>query len=191
MIARGWRRGGAAIHWALAADPHRRHRQPRHALARGASDQCVSSSGLAPVAVINFGPVEAATCNALLVDEVLIRAFAPVLRDLEGAGVSAPGIRDNEWSTDPEWLAVSLIDPRGGDQPVRVERSLPEPLMVAELADAVQEWAITELWPNVATNWPVCPHHPATHPLQASTVEHVAVWMCPTDGSPIVPVGSL
>jgi len=138
-----------------------------------------------------LAPVEAATCNALLVDEVLIRAFAPVLRDLEGAGVSAPGFRDNEWSTDPEWLAVSLIDSRGGDQPVRVERSLPEPLLVAELADAVQEWAITELWPNVATNWPVCPHHPATHPLQASTVELVAVWMCPTYGSPIVPAGSL
>ena len=63
--------------------------------------------------------------------------------------------------------------------------------MVAELADAVQEWAITELWPNVATNWPACPHHPGTHPLQASTVELVAVWMCPTYGSPIVPVGSL
>lgn len=101
--------------------------------------RCVSSSELAPVAGIDSGPVGARICNAWLVDEVLIRAFAPVLRDLEGAGVAAPGFRDNEWSADPEWLAVSLIDLRGGDQPVRVERSLSEPLMVAELADAVQE----------------------------------------------------
>ena len=54
--------------------------------------------------------------------------------------------------------------------------------MVAVVADAVQEWAIGEIWTKAPTNWPVCRHHPSTRPLRAETVNDVAVWACPVNG---------
>ncbi len=108
-------------------------------------------------------------------DELLSRGFAPVLRDLTTAGIVRPGFSDAKWASDPEWFVVSLISPGGSIEPVRVERGVSEPVMVAALADAVQEWAIGEIWGTAPTNWPVCPHHPSTHPLHAVTVNDVAV----------------
>lgn len=123
-------------------------------------------------------------------DDALNRVLAPLLRDVGDAGVEWPVFTDSWRTGDPDW-SVSFISPDGTDTPISVERGAPEAMMVAVLADQVQEWMVAELFPNAATNWPRCPHHPQTHPLKASTLGNVAVWLCPLDGTPIAPVGGL
>jgi hypothetical protein len=71
------------------------------------------------------------------------------------------------------------------------EDDWPEPLIVAEIADAAQEWVIHDLFPHAPTNWPPCPHHPTTHPLRASRLGDVAVWLCPLEGVPVAAIGQL
>jgi hypothetical protein len=51
---------------------------------------------------------------------------------------------------------------------------------LAEVADQVQEWAVEALWgAGKPAVWPHCPVHPGSHPLAATVVEGVAVWVCP------------
>ena len=126
-----------------------------------------------------------------LVDERLVKAFAPVLRDLDVAGLVRPGFRDVDWLSDPEVWAVSLTSPSGRVEGVRVEKALSEPEMVAALADVVQEWVIGEIWRTAPTNWPPCPYHPHTHPLLAVTAGDTAYWQCPVNQTLVALIGSL
>jgi hypothetical protein len=60
------------------------------------------------------------------------------------------------------------------------------------LSDKTQEWIIEHvLWPSRPTNWPPCPDHPDTHPLDAKTWETTAAWACPTDKFRVSDIGSL
>jgi hypothetical protein len=123
-------------------------------------------------------------------DVVLARALKPVLLDLRRTGMDLPGFRDQGLS-DADSAAVNLVSPDGSESSLRVGYLGSEAERVAQAADQVQEWAIEELWPRLPTNWPPCPHHPAGHPLQASAVDGVAVWMCPVDAVLFAPVGAL
>ena len=60
------------------------------------------------------------------------------------------------------------------------------------IADQVHEWVVEEL-PNRhrPTNWPACPAHPTTHPLEVRQVAGDVVWVCPRTEQVVVPVGEL
>jgi hypothetical protein len=125
------------------------------------------------------------------VDNVLTEAMAPVLRDLESAGIAAPRVEEDDWADDPESVSVMLWSPDGSGTGVYVTRGAPEFERFAMVADQVQDWAIEELWGGAPTNWPSCPRHPNNHPMTVSTRGAAAVWMCPADEVVIVPVGEL
>ncbi|WP_020578546.1 hypothetical protein [Actinopolymorpha alba] len=120
-------------------------------------------------------------------DEVLREAMEPVFRDLRSTGISLPRVEDNDWAE----CGAMLRSPDGTGAGVSLDRSAPEFERVAMIADQVQEWVIEELWGRAPTNWPRCPHHPDSHPLEASVRDRVAVWMCPADQTPVAPVGGL
>lgn len=124
------------------------------------------------------------------VDEVLQESMEPVLRDLRGAGISAPRVEDDDWTGDPDFPSVMLWSPDGYGFGVSVSRSALASARVAAVADQVQEWAIEELWGH-GSNWPPCPQHPNSHPMQATTRDDAAVWVCPTDQTIVSPIGAL
>jgi hypothetical protein len=126
-----------------------------------------------------------------VVDDVLARALAPVLRDLRSTGIAEPRIEDTDWADDPGYPSVMLWSPAGNGMGLQVERAAPEAERVGSVADQVQEWAIEELWGRAPTNWPRCPHHPDAHPLRVSTSHAVAVWVCPVDDIPVSQIGGL
>jgi hypothetical protein len=132
-----------------------------------------------------------AVLHAGVVDDVLSEAMAPVLRDLQCAGIAAPRIEDREWTDDPGSPSAMLWSPGGNGSGVHVTRAAPEFERVAMVADQVQDWAIDELWGQAPTNWPPCPRHPSSHPMKVSTREAAAVWVCPADEAVILPVGEL
>lgn len=122
---------------------------------------------------------------------MLREAIEPVLRDLRVAGITTPRIEDRDWMGDPDSASVMLWSPVGSGMGVHVSRTVPPHDRVAMLTDQVQEWAIEELWGRGPTNWPPCPRHRDNHPLSASARDGVAVWVCPSDGHLIAPVGAL
>lgn len=124
-------------------------------------------------------------------DEVLQQSMEPILRDLRGAGIAAPRIEDDDWTGDPDVPSVMLWSPDGSGTRVSVSRSAPPFERIAAVADQVQEWAIEELWGHASTSWPPCPQHPNTHPMQATTRDDVAVWVCPADQTIASPIGAL
>ncbi|MGI8721581.1 MAG: hypothetical protein ACR2JG_05080 [Geodermatophilaceae bacterium] len=124
-------------------------------------------------------------------DELLQQAMEPVLRDLQGAGITAPRIEDDDWTGDPDSPSVMLWSPDGSGTGVYVSRSAPLFERVAAMADQVQEWAIEELWGQAPTNWPRCLKHPNGHPMKAATRAGAAVWVCPADETFVSTIGTL
>jgi len=124
------------------------------------------------------------------VDPVLQESVEPVLRDLSRAGINAPTFDDNDWVGDREYVSSMMWSADGSGSGVSVRRAAPLAERVAQAADQVQEWAIEgQLWGSARTNWPPCPNHPESHPLQASVAETNAVWVCPGDHSAVSPIG--
>jgi len=119
--------------------------------------------------------------------DLLDGALAPVLRDVRATGAPEPGVDGYGWVDDPTVASAMLR----GDTGLIVVVDVPEANRIAAAADQVQEWVIEELWGSSTTNWPACPHHRASHPLRPVVLDGVATWICPNDGDPIGPVGSL
>ncbi|WP_433466409.1 hypothetical protein [Spirillospora sp. CA-128828] len=124
-------------------------------------------------------------------NEVLEQALDLVLRDIRSTGVPEPDVRDDDWADGEHSASAFLWSRDGSGVGVRVDLAASEADRVAQVADQIQEWVIQELWGHAATNWPRCPDHPDGHPLQASTRDRSAVWVCPAEGIPVSPVGSL
>lgn len=121
-------------------------------------------------------------------DDRLRVALAPVLSDLRAAGFAEPRIEDSDWTGDPDFPSAMV----GGHMGVSVGAADPVPVQIARAADMIQEWLIDELWEQARpTNWPVCPRHRHTHPMEAVVQDDVAVWVCPTDGRAVVSIGGL
>jgi hypothetical protein len=57
---------------------------------------------------------------------------------------------------------------------------------VADLADRLQEHSLDE---EIWGGWPICPGH--HHPLATAVHEGQAVWVCPTAGTVVAPIGQL
>ncbi|MGY1602889.1 hypothetical protein [Geodermatophilus sp. SYSU D00815] len=122
----------------------------------------------------------------------LARALVPVVHDLTATGAPVPRVVDDGWSDDPG-TASAMLWSRDGTHGsgVGVRLGAPRHEQLVHVADQVQEWAFDELRGTAATNWPRCPHHPATHPLQAAVRDGAARWVCPRDGTAVAVVGGL
>ncbi|WP_369260685.1 hypothetical protein [Streptomyces sp. R35] len=114
------------------------------------------------------------------------QALQTVLQDLRAQSSVQPEIREHEeygpvlWAPDGSGQGVSLGP---GDSPA--ER-------LAGLADQVQDWAVEALWTEgEPAVWPCCPRHPDSHPLSATVVAGVPVWVCPKGGQPVANIGEL
>jgi hypothetical protein len=125
------------------------------------------------------------------VRDVLRAALEPVLRDLRGTQTEEPVFYDSSWTDDlPDQPSATVGGPTGA-RGVSVLLTDDEATRVASVADQVQEHVIESL-PTAPSNWPACPRHPGTHPLEARVVDGVAAWVCPReDGVVVAPVGAL
>lgn len=128
----------------------------------------------------------------VFVDAVLRQALEPILRDLKRGGLDEPRIEDRDWTGDSETTSAMLWGLDGGGSGISVLRSASPAERVADLADQVQEWAIEDqLWRAGATNWPRCPAHPNTHPLEAAALNDDAVWVCPVNREVVAHIGEV
>jgi hypothetical protein len=121
----------------------------------------------------------------------LIRALEPVLADLRVSGTPVPELGDEDWGGNPQSVTAMVHSSDGTAIGVHVSLEAAEPDRIVEVAEQVQEWAIEQLWGTTATNWPVCPNHPNTHPMTTSVKDGVARWVCPRDGTPFAAIGAL
>ena len=128
----------------------------------------------------------------MFVDAVLRQALEPILRDLKRGGLDEPRVEDRDWTGNSETTSAMLWGLDGGGSGVSVSRSASSVERIADMADQVQEWAIEDqLWSAGATNWPRCPAHPNTHPLEAAAVNDKAVWICPMSREVVAPIGEV
>ena len=132
-----------------------------------------------------------AVLDAVLVHVLLREALEPALRDVVATGAPMPDVRDDDWAADADTASAMLWSRDGSGAGIQVRMSAPEPDRVAQVADQVQEFVIEELARLGATNWPVCPRHPTTHPMEAASEDGVAVWVCPADAIPVSSIGTL
>jgi hypothetical protein len=122
----------------------------------------------------------------------LAGALAPVFADVTATGAPVPRVVDDGWAADPGSATAMLWSGDGSHGAgISVALDRPRPEQVRQVADMVQDWVIDELWGTTATNWPRCPHHPTTHPLQPVVRDGAARWSCPRDGTAVAVVGTL
>jgi hypothetical protein len=106
--------------------------------------------------------------------------------------VAPARIEDSDWTADPDRPAAMLWGVDGGGRGIAVVRSETDAERIASLADQVQEWAIEELWgAGGSANWPGCPLHPDSHPMQAVARSDGAWWTCPAGRTAIALIGAL
>lgn len=122
-------------------------------------------------------------------DDEFLRALETVLRDLRAQCVVQPDVREPE----DDYPGVILYAPDGSGQGVYAGPDERPGVRLAEVADRAQEWAVEALWgEGEPAVWPHCPAHPDSHPLGATVVDGVAVWVCPRDdGRPVSVIGEL
>ena len=123
--------------------------------------------------------------------EILRDALEPILRDIATLRAPAPMLRDENWTNDPTTAAARAWSLDGTGTGIYVSLNAPEPERIAAIAEQVQEWIIEQQWGTSASNWPPCPTHPDTHPLQVRMHDDRATWTCPTDGTSFWRVGSI
>jgi hypothetical protein len=117
--------------------------------------------------------------------EVIRKAMAPVLRDLEVSGAIVPELRYETRGDDGrdgrEGVATE-VTPGGHGGSVWVPTGECSPAeQVWWAADQLQDWEVHQLWhAGRSTTWPECPDHPNSHPLEPDIDgENTAVWRCP------------
>jgi hypothetical protein len=130
--------------------------------------------------------------------DVIQKATAPVLRDLEASGAIVPEIlyQSSGDDTGDGREGVSTDITRGGGHGGNVWTPTEECSSAEQVwwaAHQLQEWEVHELWEaGRSTTWPGCPEHPNTHPLEPDTDgEDTAVWRCPRTQQVICAIGAL
>lgn len=117
-------------------------------------------------------------------------AFAPLLRDVAATTDLRLSIEHATSDDGAPVLKVSTV--RGGGAAwIWLHDCEDSHECMALAADAVQELMIEELWRHGRSNWPVCPAHPTTHPMEVGWTNETPCWRCPVDPSIIVAIGSL
>ncbi|GAA1770344.1 hypothetical protein GCM10009795_015550 [Nocardioides hankookensis] len=116
-------------------------------------------------------------------------ALEPVLADIAATTDLLVRVEDGDWGSIPEQLTAMLWTGRSGrGVSVLVTDSLVE--RVVSVADQTEDWVPEEIG-GTATNWPVCPEHPRSHPMAARAVDGEAWWICPVSSTTVARVGSL
>jgi hypothetical protein len=122
----------------------------------------------------------------------LTEALQPVLDDLRNSRSVIPDVCDEQWSDYPGQVTAMMYGADGSGQGISVLAEVPLPERVRALADQIQDWAVEELWAaDRPTNWPACPQHPDSHPLQAGLAEGRPVWCCPETDLVVGEIGHL
>lgn len=117
------------------------------------------------------------------------RALDPVIADLRASGGPLPASIGELYGDAGSQLIRNFVG-RGGSRGIRMPVGERLAEQIAFVADEVQEWAVEENWGR-DSNWPKCPRHPTTHPLEVVVVNGDAVWRCGADLVPIARVGEL
>jgi hypothetical protein len=118
--------------------------------------------------------------------EVIRKAMAPVLWDLEASGAIVPEIlyetRGDERRQGSREGVATEVTPggHGGSVWVPTEECSPAE-QVWWAADQLQDWEVHQLWhAGRSTTWPECRDHPNSHPLEPGIYgDDTAVWRCP------------
>ncbi|WP_336857895.1 hypothetical protein [Sinomonas albida] len=122
---------------------------------------------------------------SMTVEDVL----RPVLTDLTETGAPVPVTRFSRHDEAGHWT-VMLSAQDGTRQGFVLNLAEQPERLIAEASDRVQEWVFDQLWGTRSTNWPPCPLHPKSHPLNAGVIDGKAMWICPT-GPAIAEIGNL
>jgi hypothetical protein len=123
------------------------------------------------------------------VHEALRAALAPVLADIAATTDLDVRVEEADWGSVPE-QATAMIWVAGSGTGVSVILSESVVEQQVSVADQALDWVPEELG-GTATNWPVCPEHPATHPLAPRVVDGAPTWVCPVSGTPVATIGAL
>ncbi|TXR56762.1 hypothetical protein [Quadrisphaera setariae] len=101
--------------------------------------------------------------------------------------LEVPATRDRDWPA-PWPLPWGWFRVRGGGD-VGVSGGGADGETAAEeaarVADAAHSEVVESLWAHRPTNWPPCPDHPTTHPLQLAAGDDAdprPLWTCPLTG---------
>jgi hypothetical protein len=122
------------------------------------------------------------------VDDALITALEPVLRDVHRSDVGVY-LRVDDAVTEDEGLARAILWAQDGSGTgIQVDLGDSAADQIAELANVVQDIVVKDF---LLTPWPQCPLPFLGHPLLASAEQDSAVWTCPTTKSTIAKVGTL
>ncbi|BBC34807.1 hypothetical protein SGFS_061010 [Streptomyces graminofaciens] len=114
-------------------------------------------------------------------------ALAAVLRDLRAQCAVQPDV-----VADEDGPGVVLWAPDGSGQGVYAEPDGRSAVLLVDVAEQVQTWAVEALWAaGEPTVWPRCPEHPGSHPLTAAVEKGAAVWVCPRTATVASRVGEL
>src|SRR4051812_40805372 len=129
-----------------------------------------------------------------MLEAALQEALAPVLADIRATGAPEPRVgpitedmlrpafRDHAFPEndlpEPDLWGFTLWSADGGRTGVFLTHDSAPMWQLLDVTDRVQEWVIEELWGR-HSNWPPCPQHPSSHPMQAVEHEGQAWWACP------------
>ena len=129
------------------------------------------------------------------VRDPLVEALAPCLKDVRATGAPEPQVSGTEWvsHTGVQQVRAFLSAPDGTGASVGITPDESFAALVVEVADQLQEWVVDRLWDlGKDTNWPTCPSHPHTHPLQPALLDQTPSWVCPLgDDGVRLTIGSL
>lgn len=117
------------------------------------------------------------------------RAIEPVLTDLRVTGGPLP-VSIGPLYEDPGFSLIRSFAGEHGTRGIRMPVGHAFAEQIVFVADEVQEWVVEENWGR-DSNWPKCPQHPTTHPLEAAVLDGDAVWRCPASLAPIAGIGDL
>ncbi|RBY87171.1 hypothetical protein DQ244_17760 [Blastococcus sp. TBT05-19] len=121
----------------------------------------------------------------------LALALEPVLRDLRATGGPLPRVVPSDWPGDGGVAGAMLWHSDGSGSGISVVLDRPAAEQVAHVTDVVHDWVVEELWGTAPTNWPPCPGHPESHPLEVRRSGDAVEWVCPADGTAVRRVGDL
>ncbi|HEY6738282.1 MAG TPA: hypothetical protein VI076_05480 [Actinopolymorphaceae bacterium] len=133
-------------------------------------------------------------------DRVLDEALTPVWRDVERTsglalslrdGFSHPELRGQDVRSPDDMPTVVIEEPDGSATGVYVRFDLPLRERIAYTAGQVQDVIVeARAAAGLPSNWPRCPWHPTTHPLEP-VVSDPPAWRCPHSKAPAAAIGAL
>ncbi len=115
-----------------------------------------------------------------------------VLRDARSSGLALEvGVRVEHDAYGSGLVRLDLPDGTGSG--VWVDGREDDPVdELVRVTDSVHDWLVEALPSRgLPTNWPRCPQHPDTHPLEVRRHGGTAAWTCPRSGVAHATVGEL